>query len=584
MKNGNFRRINITRLALLVVYMMLLLYSIDAWSFNKVFANLTTDYYYSLIGTNYDTFVLLSFRPLVSITMVLTFFLVSSGLWRRSHEEKEDRGWRILSLNMTLILSLTVIIIVNYPYVIHRDAYLHGGVSEYTVINGRYDPIMLLRNDAYVSPNMFVLYSVYSIIMSVDIISLEILMTIFYPILLVVFLGVLTNGITIYVTKTNVLPVLIAIFPTLITHTLGITLFHRYYLSILIAFCILSMIRKEVVFKKSDSIILFLLFTSLQFTHPITSIFIALFIVIYYLFMTMLSHKTNGGCGNRWATLASIALIATLLHITYLWPANMVLEAFEWIFDVEKLFKFVEVSYPVRIRAPQACEGCAFLHYFSQSIRWLWRVTLMLIVMMFLIVFMTKRKRINLLLSSHWFSLLASASIIVLPTIASFLWQLRALPYFGLAAITLIKEELEEINRNKLLRTLCIVIVLLSIVITPIIHYERSYLSEMWNPPSLIHTLEAVTSLSYKGAIYGGTKTSVYFTYWSNKYRFPRMVSIYDPTLVTFRPEIFESAIGRPIVLSVIDPEYMDFNKRLTGYKSSIIYNSGLVTVYIVNS
>ncbi|MEM1831353.1 MAG: hypothetical protein QXJ97_07485 [Desulfurococcaceae archaeon] len=573
------KRINFIRLALITIFVTILAYSVNAWSLNEILANPSNINRY--IGVNYDTFILLSYRPLLIIILVLSSFLIVNSLRCRFHVGKHSRGFEVFSLIITLTILFASIIIANYPYVIHRDAYLHGGVSEYVVLNGKYDPLALSRDDAYVSPQTFILYSVYSIITGANVISLEIMMTVLYPTFLVVFLYVLTNGITIAVPKIKDLFILTAILPTLVTHTIGVTLFHRYYMSILIMFCTLSVAEKRPIFKKDDIIVVFLLLVTLQFTHPITSFFTVLYITLRYFFTTLLTYRTST-YSRRWLPLALMALLALSLHIIYLWPPRMMHEAFTWLFDIEKLFKFVEVSYPVRVRIPE--EAYELLSYFSHCVKWLWRTTLVVMVVMFLVLFINNKKRIDLLLSRHWFSLLVSTIITALPTISSFLWQLRALPYFGTATVMLMKEEFESINKNKLLKTLCIIVTLLSLLTTPIIHYERSYSSEMLNPSSLTYALEAVNRFSLESMIYGGTRTSIYYTYYSNKYLTPRMISIYDPVSLIFRYEVFESAIGKPIVLSVIDPEYIDLIERLTEHGSNIIYSSNGASVYIVNS
>lgn len=574
-RHGKTKHVNILRLVMLIVFTATLLCSIPMWSFIE---SITVTDYRLLVGANYDIFILLSLKPLLSIMVMLGLFLLFNGLWHRHHGEGYNRGLTIFPLIMILSSSLTSVIMANYPCVIHRDVYLHGGVSEHTVINGKYDPIILSRNDAYVSPQTFILYSIYSMITSINVISLQTIMTILYPALLVMFLYVLTDGINIPIPKIKALPVLIVAFPTLITHTVGVTLFHRYYMSLLIMFCVLSVIKKGAAFNMSDVTIATILLISLQFTHPITSFFILLFIVAHYIFTSALLRRAT-------INITWIALVIFFLYIMYLYPANMIREAFEWLFSVDKLLKFIETSYPIRIEIPQIYEEHTLLYYMSYCVKWMWRATLMLIAVIFLMLFIINRKRVGLLLSRHWFSLLASATIITLPTIASFLWQMRALPYFGVAVITLMREEFERINKDKLLRTLCIILVVFSLITPPIIHYERSYLSEMWNPPSLVHSLGIINSLlSRENAIYGGTKTSIYYTYYSNIYESNKMISIYEPILVMFRPDVFESAIGKPVVLSIVDPEYANLVMRLTYHGSSIVYSSNTVSVYIMIS
>lgn len=566
---------SLLQLALLIAFIVVLLHSIHVWSLSDTIKALNSNYY-SLVGVNYDTLVLLSFKPLLSIVTTLSLFLIFSRFVYRCYGERGVKGSMLYLLIMTLTSLLTSIIIANYPSVVHRDVYLHGGVSVYTIINGRYDPIALSRDDAYVSPHTFILYAIYSMITNIDVVPSQIHMTVLYPTLLILLLYILTKEIHLLIPGIGSLPILIIVLPTLITHTIGVTLLHRYYMGLLIVLGALFVVVKVQHIRTCDFITLFTFLISLQFIHPFAASFITLFAILRY-FALIISRVASHG--RHWALIATISVVALLLYIFYLYPTRMIREAFEWLISVEKTLRFIEVSYPVRVKTPQD----EILSYVAYIGRWLWRLTLIIIAGIFLRVFSLNMRNLGSLLSRRWMASLFATIMITFPMIHSFLWQMRFLPFLGITTLLLIKEEFEIINKDKILRGLCITAIALSLAVTPMINYERSYMSEMWNPSSMIYALEFVSSSLNGFSPYGGIKTSIYYTYYSNAYAKPKMISIYDPISIQFRYDVFKQALGKPIVLSLIDPEYVELTRYLSHNVSSAVYNCGTTLVYIIH-
>jgi len=465
---------------------------------------------YSRMGS-FDILLFTDFRVapvfLISILTILTFLT----LQLRTRRGCYAGAFLVFALVMYVLLLYCMPFVVNAPYILHRDVYLHNSYSAVIVETGRI-PIDESRWDVYSFPGAFLFYAIYMAVTGLDFYSSGLAVTTAWPLFFATLLIFALRRLG-KVDMCRGFSSLLALLPipyALAKYAPAPGFFHRFHLAFSLALIWFSLLLGSGGrLRKEDLTLLHLLYFAIVFTHPYFSVFIAIFLLVH-IFASVVMEKR---AGTAWVSLITI-IAGLMLHMAYLASPRMIVEAYTAIIRPKWPFsEFVERSLPVYIRAP-----APILEYLAVVERYMWRAAVLGLALLVSIDVLAGVVKFRIEVLTKALPLLFSAAILSLPLVYSFLWWERSLSILGLtaflSALVLSSSESTLTSGSKFHRALLSILILAGVVVAPLNRYERSILESLWRSPAEGEALQFASSNMVLAKVYVGSSTGVVFTFY----------------------------------------------------------------------
>jgi len=526
---------------------------------------------YNHMGS-FDILLFTDFRVVPVFLLSILIILIFSALQLRIR-----RGYYI-SASFTVALMIYVLLlysmpfVVNAPYMLHRDVYLHNSYSAVIVESGRI-PIDENRWDVYSFPGAFLFYAIHMAVTGLDFYSSGLAMTFIWPLLFTILLLFATRRLRGSDTCRGFssLLALLLIPYTLARYAPTPSFFHRYHLAFSLTLIWFPLfLRSNGRPRKADFALLYLLYFAIVFTHPYFSVFIAVFLLIHIFVSVVIEKQAR----TIWIPLVAI-IAGLILHIAYLASPRMIIEAYTTMIRPKLQFsEFVEQSLPVYTRAP-----APILEYLALVERNIWRADVLGLAMLVSIDVLIGIIRLRTGALTKALPLMLSAAALSLPLVYSFLWWERPISILGLAvflsALVISSSRSTLTSGSRLFRILLFVLILVGVIVAPLNRYERSILESLWRSPAESEALWFASSNMGLAKAYVGSSTGVVFTF----YRLFVNPSLNVRTVfdaVRGRIMIDPKTLDSPYIFSLVDLDYSSIAgemAELLGTKSLIFVN-----------
>jgi len=528
--------------------------------------------------------LLLSQHPFLSIVLMgfMCVILIVLSLSRRV-SFKTVFPYSIAYLYVTFMGPC----IANPPYYIHRDVFLHIPYS-LTIIESGHLSTPPDRLDVISYPGSFILYAIYSLFTDIsDPRQLGLAMALLYPLIMYVSLLVFARAILREqddmvgagtARKSIVLITLALPFISRFAPAPGFP--HRYHLAfvetVLLLYMVIRLVEANLpAYQGIISVVL--LFSFLMFTHPYFSFFVTIAIAVYFIINIRRGNIEH----NRLRQAVMLIALLFAIHSLYLTSTNILLETYNFVLRIpDRLMDFVETSLPVRVKATDQ-----LIAMISTTVRQAWRIYISVAVFVTLILYllcMVKR-------SVKFYALsLAIASMALIPIlITSFLWWERSMTFVALTLLCAIGEILRadvkgsmkalKLFKRYVLPTLFI----FSIVISPLIRWERPLLADNWQGCEKEMFLSAVALSTATSRAYIGASSAVEYTYYRvylyQSYA-PDIVTIFDPVKGVLTKDVLE--LSGIYAVSIRDPDFELLQLEQVLRSKSVVWNSGYSYIF----
>ncbi|MEM4593070.1 MAG: hypothetical protein QW196_06675 [Sulfolobales archaeon] len=531
---------------------------------------------------NFDV-LLLSQHPLISIILIgiICVVLVILSLSERS--------------SFQLVFSYCIVYlyvafmgpyIANPPYYIHRDVFLHIPYSLIMTESGHL-PALSDRLDVISYPNSFILYAIYSLSTGIsDPRQLGLAMALLYPLImytsLLVFARVMLGGLNDVVgadTARKSITLITLVLPFISRFAPAPGFPHRYHLAFvgtaLLLYVVIRLVEANLP-AYQGIICAALLFSFLVFTHPYFSFFTTIAIATYFVLTTWrrsIEHR------RLWHAAMLIALLFAT-HSLYLTSANILLETYNLVLRIpDRLMDFVETSVPVRVKAMDQLVATI-----SIIVRQAWRtyISVAVFITSMLYLYMIKRGVKLYALS------LAIASMALIPIlIASFLWWERSMTFVALTLLCAMGEILRadvkgSVKALKLFKRYIIPsLFIFSVVISPLIRWERPLLADNWQGCEKEVFLSTVALSTATSRVYIGAHSAVEYTYY-RAYLYqsyaPDIATVFDPVKGALTKDVLE--LSGIYAVSVRDPDFELLQLEQILRSKSVVWNSGYSHIF----
>jgi len=535
---------------------------------------------------NFDV-LLLSQQPLISIVLIgfMCAILIVLSLFRRV-SFKMIFSYYIAYLYVTFMGPY----IANPPYYIHRDVFLHIPYSLIITESGHL-PVSSDRLDVISFPTSFILYAIYSLFTDIsDPRQLGLAMALLYPLIMYISIIVLTRAMlrepsdvidADAARKSIVLVALVLPFISRFAPAPGFP--HRYHLAFIEAALLLYMVVR---FVESSSLVyrgiisVVLLFSFLVFTHPYFSFFVAIAIATY-LVVNIIRWKSVEH--NRLRQAVVLMALLFVIHSLYLTSTNILLETYNLVLRIpDRLMDFVETSLPVRVKAMDQ-----LVVTISTIVRQAWRIYISVAVFVTSILYLLCmiRRGVKLYALS-----LAIASMALIPIlIASFLWWERSMTFVALTLLCAMGEILRadvkgSMKALKLFKKYILPsLFIFSVVISPLIRWERPLLADNWQGCEKEAFLSAVALSTATSRVYIGAFSAVEYTYY-RAYLYqsyaPDIVTVFDPVKGALTKNVLE--LSGIYAVSVRDPDFelLQLEQEQILRSKSVVWNSGYSYIF----
>ena len=508
-----------------------------------------------VIPFNYDMLFLTNGRLLVLITLSIVF-----PIWIIvSRKASRD----LLKYLLLLSILFASIFAANFPNLVHRDAYLHGGPVQYIITTGHINGLENFnREDVLYWPMWFILSSMYVLIAGCPtLVSLTLLTLLFGPILIVFIYSLIIKKV-----NAKLRTYMLLALPYLINRYGLITgLFGRFSLGILYLIMIESVFIKfflEKRFQISTFVIAIILSAVLVLTHPYISSFLVLSVVTSSLVsIVILAHKEKNGSSFRYFTMLTVSIVTIfIVHFTYYSVKYSYLgihNLLNYLYNPSTLVEFGETSAPITVE--EYPPGARLLF---QAFRYAYRAFLLISVIalgfdFIYKVFKVQRGRID---NVSLLAISKTASLILLSIylISSSLWWERTVHLSFFVVLWFLFKTLES-YRTPIINALLITATVLAVVLIPILPFDMNFSTTRIVYKSVDETLitivRAASSSLYK--LCGGTYTSIYYSYYAILYRTATMAQ-YKPSLTTRDTIVAFSLIDPEIIRGVISVDEYD--------------------------
>ncbi|MEM1510798.1 MAG: hypothetical protein QW096_13105 [Thermofilaceae archaeon] len=531
---------------------------------------------------NFDV-LLLSQHPFISIVLMgfMCAILIVLSLSRRV-SFKMIFSYYIAYLYVTFMGPY----IANPPYYIHRDVFLHIPYSLIMTESGHL-PAPSDRLDVISYPNSFILYAIYSLFTDIsDPRQLGLAMALLYPIImyisLLVFARVMIRELNDVVgadtaRKSIVLVTLVLPFISRFAPAPGFP--HRYHLAFvgtaLLLYVVIRLVEANLP-AYQGIICAALLFSFLVFTHPYFSFFTTTAIAAYLVLTTWrrsIEHR------RLWQAVMLIALLFAT-HSLYLTSANILLETYNFVLRIpDRLMDFVETSVPVRVKAADQ-----LIAMISTAVRQAWRTYISVAVFITSILYLYMiRKGVKLYALS-----LAIASMALIPIlIASFLWWERSMTFVALTLLCAVGEILRadvksSVKALKLFKRYILPsLFILSVVISPLIRWERPLLADNWQGCEKEVFLSTIALSTATSRVYIGAYSAVEYTYY-RAYLYqsyaPNIATVFNPVKGALMKDVLE--LSGIYAVSVRDPDFELLQLEQILRSKSVVWNSGYSHIF----
>jgi len=525
---------------------------------------------YGYMGS-FDILLFTDFRVVpVFLLSILIFLVLQLHIYRGNNIGVSST----IALMIYVLLLYCMPFIVNAPYILHRDVYLHNSYSALIVESGRI-PIDESRWDVYSFPGAFLFYAIYMAVTNLDFYSSGLAMTVIWPLLFTILLLFATRRLKSPDTYRGFssLFTLLLIPYTLAKYAPAPSFFHRYHLAFSLTLIWLPLfLTSNGRPRKEDFVLLYLLYFTIVFTHPYFSVFIAVFLLVHIFVSVVIKRHAR----TIWIPL--VAIIAGLvIHIAYLASPRMIVEAYTIIIRPKLQFsEFMEQSLPVYIRAP-----APILEYLAVVERNIWRAVVLGLAMLVSIDVLIGVVRLRIEVLTKALPLMFSAAVLSLPLVYSFLWWERSISILGLAillsALVLSSSRSTLTSRSNIFRTLLSALILAGVIIAPLNRYEHPILESLWRSPAESEALWFVSSNMGLVKVYVGFSTGVVFTFYRlsiNSFLDARTIFDVIRGCMMIDPKMLDS----PYIFSLIDLDYSSIAGEMTGLLStkSLIFVNGL--------
>ncbi|MEM3449416.1 MAG: hypothetical protein QXP38_11175 [Nitrososphaerota archaeon] len=319
-----------------------------------------------------------------------------------------------------------------------------------------------------------------------------------------------------------------------------------------------------------------LLFSFLLFTHPYFSFFITTAIAAY---LVVTARRRNIE-HRRLRQAVMLIMLLFAIHSLYLISTNILFQTYNFVLRIpDRLMDFVETSVPVRVEATDQ-----LIAMISTTVRQAWRTYLSVTVFITSILYLYMVKR-NLKLYALS---LAIASMVLIPIlIASFLWWERSMTFVALTLLCAMGEILRadekgSVKALKLFKRYILPsLFIFSVVISPLIRWERPQLADNWQGYEKEVFLSTIALSTATSRVYIGSSSAVEYTYYRvYLYRSyaPDTITIFDPVKGTLTKNVLE--LSGIYAVSVRDPDFGVLQLEQILRSKSIVWNSGYSYIF----
>ena len=501
---------------------------------------------------NYDIILFTQYR-------IFLYLIIIVMLWLITVYSKKARAV-FLSLLIT-VLIYSSIIAVNFPFIIHRDAYLHGGAVEYIIKKGSLHGLETFGRDDVVSwPGWFIFQSIYVVVTNGMVIDSITVLTAFYP--LFVFLVFYAMFVERRFPKSTsnfigILPLLFLVN----NYGLFTSSFARWHFAVLLATILQSTLIDFVLAHPSKGLkqaagIAIIVGTTIILSHPYVATFIVTEVLVLLVAFTSVHRLARGALMSLYAI-----ILIFVLHVSFNISNNFVELGFNSVlkfFNNPQIYsEFAIQSTPIKVKSLYPISEVAYVF------RLLYRVftvstflVMIYLTLRSLLADNTVNSDIKSLGFLTLFSLIAYGVISAYLT-GSFLWFERTLylayfifmPGTRLLHTWISKPRGGMSNDYKLVSIFLYASILIALLSAIFISLEPNYSTIRVRYPWIDASLNFI-SMSNISGICGGTFSTIYYSYFT----IIRETILRSSTLMN----IIRSGTGcksQYIMLSLLDPE-----------------------------
>jgi len=477
--------------------------------------------------------------------------------------------------------------IANPPYYIHRDVFLHIPYSLIIFRNG-FLSTSPDRLDVISYPSSFILYAIYSLFTNIsDPRQLGLVMALLYPltmyISLLVFAHAMLRGLNDVVgtdtaRKSIELVTLIQPFISRFAPAPGFP--HRFHLAFVETALLLYMIVRLMetnlpVYQGIISVVL--LFSFLVFTHPYFSFFVTIAIAAY---LVLTIRRSDIGY-KRLRQAVTLIVLLFAVHFLYLTSTNILLQTYNLVLRIpDRLMDFLETSLPVRVKATDP-----LISMVSATIRQAWRIYVSVVPFITSILYLLLMVRGSVKLYALSLAIASMALVPIL--IVSFLWWERSMTFIALTLLCAMSEILRadvegSVKALKPLKKYVLPsLFIFSVVISPLIRWERPLLADNWQGCEKEVFLSAVARSTATSRVYMGASSAVEYTHYRvylyQSYA-PDIVTVFDPVKGALTKDVLE--LRGIYAVSVRDPDFELLQLEQVLRLKSVVWDSGYSRIF----
>jgi hypothetical protein len=548
----------------------LLVAAIFVWRVIEVGYNVGV--YDTLINTNFIGTSLLIF-----VSSVLLFSAVLKGL---------SKGALLVFFILYFLLSFLAPYIANFPHYFHRDVYLHLPHS-LAIVRMGYIPLYADRWDISSFPGAFLLYSIIMEVTGMDSVNVVgVLMAVNYSIVLIIIIMFFVNVVhkTWRIDKNFILMMMVLLLPFIARYAPRPEFpfrFHLAFIQTLLYLALFIALTRSSNTRISTVVCLTLIYMSIVFTHPFFSLYIFIASLTYLTILYVLIPFNIMAPRTRSAiTLTIVSVIIVLLvHISYVVATPFLRETYRLMLRYEEIPKFFESSIPISIESQDIA-----IQSFATIIRFLWRVTVFMIVsyVTILVLMALIQRRIPIL----GISLGIVAFITTIPLILSFLWLGRSLTFVGIALIIAGYETLHILSERSLSRNLLTILVKILPIITALSIMTSSLIT--WEGPRFVDEWHGVENeIFLKTVAYKVSSPYTYLGVYSNiEFTYHKILN----NVITLNKNIFDHIrhvfyenlcnLSYPYAVSQKDPDYRFLDIKELSNCRDIVWSSGISYIF----
>ncbi|MGC8988208.1 hypothetical protein [Infirmifilum sp.] len=501
---------------------------------------------------NYDIVLFTQYR-------IFLFYCIIVMLWLITVYSKKARAV-FLSLLIT-VLIYSSIIAVNFPFIIHRDAYLHGGPVEYIIKRGSLSGLEMFGRDDVVSwPGWFIFQSIYVVVTNGRVIESITVLTALYPLLVFLLFYAMFVERRFPKSASNFIGILPLLF-LVNNYGLFTSSFARWHFAILLATILQSVLIDFVLAHPSKGLkqaaaIAIIVSATIILSHPYVATFMVTEILVLLVFFTSVHRLARDTLKYLYAI-----ILFFVIHVIFNISSNFVELGFNSVlkyFSNPQIYsEFVVQSTPIRVKSLYPISEVAYVFRLLYRV---FTVSTFLVLIYLTLRFLIANNTVGGDIKSLKFLTLSSLiayGVISAYLVGSFLWFERTLyvaylifmPGTQLLHTWISKPQGRMGNHYKLAPIFLNVLILIALLSAVFISLEPNYSTIRVRYPWIDASLNFI-SMSNVSGICGGTFSTIYYSYFT----IIRETVLRSSTLMN----IIRSGTGcksQYIMLSLLDPE-----------------------------